>query len=70
MHVTVGDCVVDNQPLERGDEVRSILPPGHYRVGIVSRDRGAVLMQRDERFDAVHEVEVRVGEETILELTP
>jgi hypothetical protein len=70
LHVMCGDGVVDLQHLEHGLDFRSTLPPGHYRVGIVSRDRSAVPTQRVERFDSVHEVDVRAGEETILELTP
>jgi hypothetical protein len=70
VHVLRGEGVVDHQPLEYGAEARSILPAGRYRVGIVSRDPSKVLQSRVDRFDSLHDVEVRVGEETVLTLTP
>jgi hypothetical protein len=70
VHVLRGEGVVDHQPLEYGAEARSILPAGRYRVGIVSRDPSKVLQSCVDRFDSLHDDEVRVGEETVLTLTP
>lgn len=70
VYVMRGEGVVDFLQLEDGLEARSILPPGHYRIGSVAWTYGGFAKTLSERFDTVREVQIRVGDVTILELEP
>jgi RNA polymerase sigma factor (sigma-70 family) len=65
-----GEAIVNMPQLEHSAEVRTILPPGRYRVGVNERPSDQLRAAGGPRFDAVFEVEVVVGEEVALDVAP
>jgi hypothetical protein len=70
VYVMRGDGVLALHRLARAERASSALAPGHFNVGVVARKPGEGQPAWVDRFDAVHAVEVRVGEETVVALSP